>query len=107
MIAHLYLTGRLSAEPQIAQTKKGRPFARILLEAEQIRPSPNGAQVETIMLPVVLFSHQAEAIRSSRKGDALTIAAHFNGTKFETEDGIVKHGVQLIADTVLWEREGA
>ena len=103
MISQLYLTGRLNSEPEIAQTKKGRTYARILLETEQIRSGPNGSQSETITLPVVLFSRQAEAIQSSRKGDTVTIRCHLNGTRFETLDGTVKHGVQLIADTVLWE----
>jgi single-stranded DNA-binding protein len=107
MISQLYLTGRLNGEPEIAQTKKGKPYARILVETEQIRSGPNGSQSETITLPVVLFGRQAEAIRSSRKGDTVTIGCHLNGTRFETHEGTVKHGVQLIADSVLWERDAS
>jgi single-stranded DNA-binding protein len=108
MVSQLYLTGRLNGEPEIAESRKGKPYARILLETEQIRPTPNGPQSETITLPIILFSRQAEAIRAARKGDQITLGCHFNGTRYETPDGgVVKHGLQLIADSVLREMEVA
>lgn len=103
MIGQIFLTGRLSAEPEISLSKKGKPIARILLDVDQVRPTPAGPQSEQITLPVILFSRQAEAIQAFRKGDPLWIAAHLNGTRFEAPDGTTRHGTQLVADSVLTE----
>jgi single-stranded DNA-binding protein len=105
MIGQIYLSGRLSGDPEFSETRKGKPLARILLEADQVRATPTGPSVEPVTAPVILFSRQAEAIRSLRKGDFVTLSCHLNGTRFATPEGGVKHGLQLIADSVLWEKE--
>ena len=73
----------------------------MLLETELIRATSQGIQSETVILPVSLFSREAEAVKDLRRGDPLTVGVHLYGTKFEGLDGAVKHGCQVVADEVL------
>jgi single-stranded DNA-binding protein len=99
--SQLYLSGRLSANPELAQTKKGKLWIRLLLETELVRTSGQGIQSETVVLPISLFSREAEAVKDLRSGDVLMVGCHLYGTKFEGSDGAVKHGCQIVTDEVL------
>jgi single-stranded DNA-binding protein len=99
----IYLTGRLAADPVFTETQKGKPMAKLLLETELVREINRGEfRAETHLLPVTLFSWVADQARALRSGSAITIAAHLNGTKFTQPSGEVSHGVQLIADALLF-----
>jgi len=84
---------------------------RLLLETELIRCTTSGNyQSESVTIPVRFFSREAEAVRNARPNDYLTIGCHLYGTEFKAPDGIVKRGVQIIADQILQEathQEGA
>ena len=60
------------------------------------------SRAETHLLPVTLFSWVADQARTLRSGSAVTIAAHLNDTKFTQPSGEVSHGIQLIADALLF-----
>src|SRR5262249_36842349 len=97
-------SGRLASSPELAQTKKGRLWVRLLLETEFVRPTGSGGfQSELVVLPISLFSYEAEAVKDARKGDYLSIGCHLYGTKFESENGI-KYGCQIVADQVFQEK---
>ena len=102
MHSQLYLTGQLVADPELLQTKKGKLIVKLLLETEFIRQTTQGDfQPETVILPVNFFSREAEAVKDCRKGDFLTVGCHLYGTEFRATDGVVNHGVKIIADQVL------
>ena len=102
MHSQLYLTGQLAADPELLQTKKGKLIVKLLLETEFIRQTTQGDfQPETVILPVNFFSREAEVVKDCRKGDFLVVGCHLYGTQFKVSDGIVKHGVQIIADHIL------
>jgi single-stranded DNA-binding protein len=99
----IYLTGRLAADPVFTETQKGKTIVKVLLEVELVREISRGEfRAETHLLPVTLFSWVADQARTLRSGSAVTIAAHLNGTKFTQPSGEVSHGIQLIADALLF-----
>jgi single-stranded DNA-binding protein len=102
MHSQLYLVGRLADNPEIGETKKGRLFVKILLETESVREiRPGEFQAESCILPVSLFSQPAEAVKTLRRGDQLTIGAHLYGTEFKPDSGPAKRGIQVVADCVF------
>jgi hypothetical protein len=88
--------------PEIGATKKGRLWVKLLLATELVRSDgrSGGFQAESVLLPVSFFSLEAEAVRDLKAGDPLVVGCHLYGTRFESDAGI-KHGVSIIADTVL------
>jgi single-stranded DNA-binding protein len=101
MISQIYLSGRVVAQPELGQTKKGKPMVRLLLETELVREtSPGQFQSEIVVLPVSFFSREAQSVSSLRKGNPLTVGAHLYGTKFESDNG-TKYGCQIVTDQVF------
>ena len=102
MQSQLYLSGRLAADPEFSQTKKGNLIVKLLLETEFVRETTKGNfQSETVILPINFFSREAEAVRNCQRGDALTVGCHLYGTEFRTPEGIAKRSTQIVADQVL------
>jgi single-stranded DNA-binding protein len=102
MHSQLYLSGRLAGNPELAQTKKGKLFVKLVLETSLIRETrPGETQTESVSLPITLFAGPAEQVKELHKGDPLTLGAHLYGTEFQAGDGVVKRGVQIIADAVF------
>jgi single-stranded DNA-binding protein len=99
--SQLYLSGRLADNPELGQTKKGHLQVKILLATELVRKDGSGLQVENVVIPISLFSREAEAVQSLTQGDFITIGAHLYGTKYEAPDGRVSHGCKVVADQVL------
>ena len=82
MHSQIYLTGHLADNPEIGETRKGRLFVKILLEAEVVRETrPGEFQAESCILPVSCFSEPAETVKALRRGDQLTVGAHLYGTE--------------------------
>src|SRR5690348_9701481 len=102
MTSQLYLSGKLQSNPEIATTRKGKPWVKILLETELIRADGrDGLQTETVVLPVHCFSGEAAAVKNLAAGATVTLGAHLYGTKFQADGGPVKHGVQIVADQIF------
>jgi single-stranded DNA-binding protein len=102
MHCQIYLSGTLASDPQIEQTKKGKDFAKILIETNLVRETrPGEVQSESTVLPVSLFSGPAERVKTLHKGASLTIGTHIVGTRFQPSDGPIKYGCQLVADTIF------
>src|SRR5215471_15666383 len=98
----LYLTGKLAGNPVPGQTSKGKLMVKVLLETELVRETrPGEFQNEAVTLPVSCFSYPAEQVKNLKQGDQLTMGCHLYGTRFQPDDGAVKHGVQIIADAVF------
>jgi single-stranded DNA-binding protein len=102
MHSQFYLTGRLADTPEPGTTKKGKLWIKLLLETELVRSDGRGGvQVEAVTLPVSFFSREAETVKNLQRGEELNLGCHLYGTKFETDGGTVKNGVQIIADAVF------
>jgi single-stranded DNA-binding protein len=100
------LSGSLAADPELGQTKKGHLQVKILLATELVRKDGTGFQVENVVIPISLFSREAEAVQNLAQGDLVTIGAHLYGTRFEAPDGRVSHGCRVVADNVLGIKKG-
>jgi single-stranded DNA-binding protein len=106
MTSQLYLTGRLAANPEAATTRKGKVWIKVLLETEFVRePTPGEFQTESVTIPISFFSRPAEQVKNLTRGAAITVGAHLYGTKFEN-GGVIRHGVQLVADVVFTNWKG-
>jgi single-stranded DNA-binding protein len=102
MHCELYLSGKLEAPPEIAVTKNGKEWLRLLLKVRQVRePRPGEFQTESVILPISCFSREASAVKNLRIGDPVIVGVHLQGTRFQPSDGPPKYGVQLVADEVL------
>jgi single-stranded DNA-binding protein len=106
MISQLYLAGRLAAVPEISQTKKGSLQVKILLTTELVRNNSGELKTESVILPILCYSREAEALKESTPGDYLTVGVHLYATRYEAPDGKVSHGVRLVADDILGLRKG-
>jgi single-stranded DNA-binding protein len=106
MHSQLHISGRLLSNPEISTTKKGHPWVRLLLETELVKgDGRSGHTAETLVLPLSCFGRQAETVKDLHAGNTLTAGCHLYGTKYEGQDGAVKHGIQLVADTIYIDRK--
>jgi single-stranded DNA-binding protein len=102
MHSQLYLTGRIASLPELSQTQKGKLIVKLLLETELVRSTtPGHYQAELVTLQVRFFSREAEAVRDAQVGDQLVVGTHLYPTRFETPDGKVNHGIQIVVDRIL------
>jgi len=95
MTSLIYFEGRVSGNPQILETRSGKPWAKILLEEEVVRErqqdTPN-------TLPISLFGRAAERTKQLQRGDRLTVACRLQGTRFEPPSGEVLDGCQRVGE---------
>jgi single-stranded DNA-binding protein len=99
----IFLSGRLASDPVFSETAKGKPMAKVLLEVELVREVGRGEfRPETHILPVTIYSWLCDQARALKNGSSVTITAHLNGTQYTPPSGEVKHGIQLIADALLF-----
>src|ERR1700745_1499079 len=109
MHSQLYLTGKLASEPETGTTRKSNKLlVKLLLETELVRqPRPGEFQLESVLLPLSCFAWPAEVARSLHRGDSVMVGAHLYGTEFKTDDGTIRRGLSLIADSVVLIRARA
>jgi single-stranded DNA-binding protein len=99
----IVIAGRLATDPVISETKKGKPMAKILIEATTARQvKPGDIQEEKYIIPITVFSYLVGDIKDLRPGARLAVIGHLNGTVYTPEDGAPSHGLQLIADAVTF-----
>jgi single-stranded DNA-binding protein len=99
MTARIYVEGCVADKPQILETRGGKPWAKILLEEEGVRERQQ--QGSSNILPVTLFGRAAERAADLQRGDRLTVACRLQGTKFETDSGETRYGLQLVGEQVF------
>jgi len=94
----IFLQGRLKSKPEIRETRNAKTLVKILIEEND-----NERDREANVVPVTFFAHAANRAKELQVGDLITIVCHLNGTRFETETGEVRYGVQLIGEKILVE----
>jgi single-stranded DNA-binding protein len=95
-----YIEGRISGKPQILQTRSGKPYAKILLEEEVARERQQQGTPNTLLIS--LFGRAPERAKDLQRGDRLTVACRMQGTRFETESGEIRYGVQLVGEQIYF-----
>jgi single-stranded DNA-binding protein len=95
MTSLLYIEGRLVGKPLVQKTKSGYDFAKILLEEDQV--ARNNREKANV-LPIAFFGKLVEEIRDLENGDGLLIACRLQGSRYETDSGEVRYGLQLIGE---------
>jgi single-stranded DNA-binding protein len=101
-MSEIYLQGHTVGKFSLSQTSKGTTVARGLLEVETIRKVGRDRwQPEIYTLPNIAYSRLAEGVAELPPGTSITVTCRLNETKYESPDGgEVRHGIQLIVDTV-------
>jgi single-stranded DNA-binding protein len=97
-MTQLYISGRVKHKPEVREARKARTLVKILVEEND-----NDRDREPNVLPVTFFAHGANRAKELQQGDSITVACHLSGTRFETETGDVRYGVQLIGEQILVE----
>jgi hypothetical protein len=60
-------------------------------------------RIELHELPIVAYGWLGDEVKNLRPGQALTVIAHLNGTKYTPDDGgPTRPGVQIIADSLTY-----
>ena len=80
MTSQLYISGQLLNDPELSQTKKGKLLVKLVLETQQSREvRPGEIQTESVTLPITLFAHPAEQVKTLHKWlifGAINVAAN-------------------------------
>jgi single-stranded DNA-binding protein len=97
------IAGRLASDPVLSSSSKGKPVARILIEAESVRQVKRDEFKNQVhLIPITIYSWLVDDVKDLRQGTRLTVCCHVNGTTFTPEDGATRYGLQLIADSVTF-----
>lgn len=82
-------------------------MVKLIMTTTLVRETRSGeCQTEEVTLPVTFFAGPAEIVKNLHKGAALTVGCHLYGTEFNNNEGVIKRGVQIIADTVFIPSNG-
>ena len=93
-----FLQGRLKSKPELRETRNAKTLVKLLIEE-----TDSERDREPNVLPVTFFGHAANQAKDLQLGNSITVVCHLNGTRFETESGEVRYGVQLIGEKILVE----
>jgi single-stranded DNA-binding protein len=103
MTSQIYVDGRLSRNPELGLTQKGKPQAKLLIETEVVRQVRKGEfQAETSLIPVTVYGWLVDDVRKLKGNDRLSVCTHAVGTAFTMDSGEVRYGVMLIADFITY-----
>jgi single-stranded DNA-binding protein len=94
----IFISGRLKSKPEVRETRNAKTLVKLLIEEDS-----DERDRQPSILPVTFFAHAANRAKELQPGDAITVVCHLNGTRFETESGEVRYGVQLIGEKILVE----
>lgn len=103
MTAQIAAYGRLANDPQLKTTSKGTQMAMASM-AVPLPCSQADDGTATMWLSVLAFGRQAEALAKHRKGDLLSVAGNMQVNQWTGQNGEIRQGWQVIADSVISAR---
>jgi single-stranded DNA-binding protein len=102
MLASVHFTGTVHVAPILKRTKNDRVWVQLLVSAPTIsRDSKSSLVEESTLIPVSCFRNAGEQAKNLKPGEKITVIARLRGNKFITENGIEKHGIQVLAERVF------
>jgi single-stranded DNA-binding protein len=103
MASQVYIEGSVASDPEVGETRKGRLMVKALIRTQLVREiRPGEHQSEEVLLSVTFFSGPAEVAKNLRIGDHVTIGAHLYSSEWTSPEGVIKRGIQLIADAITF-----
>ena len=110
-INRVFLTGRLTRDPEVRYTPSGHAVATLALAVNRPYKDASGAwQEETCFIAVVVWDRQAEqAGEHLKKGSSLYVEGRLTSRSWETPEGQKRQVVEVRADRVqfLDRQEGS
>ncbi|EFO0813376.1 single-stranded DNA-binding protein [Escherichia coli] len=103
MTAQIAAYGRLANDPQLKTTSKGTQMAMASM-AVPLPCSQADDGTATMWLSVLAFGRQAEALAKHRKGELLSVAGNMQVNQWTGQNGEIRQGWQVIADSVISAR---
>lgn len=95
MLNNVVLVGRLTKNPELHETKSGKPVINISIAFD----SANGE--DSCFIDGVAFEKTAEAIsKFCNKGDLIGITGRLNQRKFERKDGSKGSTIEVLVSSV-------
>jgi len=100
-INRIVLTGRVTRDPEVRETKSGLPVANGGIAVEHYTKSEEDV---VSFVDWVVFGNFATLLGAKlRKGDSVTIEGRIQQRKWEAEDGTPRSKLEVVADNVVGE----
>ena len=109
MTAHITAYGCLVADPELRETRTGKPWATARLAVALPRPrgADDDAEAPTLWLGVTVFGERgADNLPRHRKGDSLSAAGRPELRAWTDRERARREGWTVIADSVIGPRAG-
>ncbi|EIC1941979.1 single-stranded DNA-binding protein [Escherichia coli] len=103
MTAQIAAYGRLVDDPQEKQTSKGTPMTLARMAVSLPCSQAQDGQA-TLWLSVLAFGKQADALARHEKGDLISVAGNMQISQWTGQNGEIRQGWQVIADSVISAR---
>jgi len=98
------LSGRLVADPDLAYTQQGKPFAKFtVVTSKRFKDDKTGewAERDTSFWRCVMFGQGAENVAESlRKGDAVVVQGSAKQDNWVSKEGEKRSGTEVVVDDI-------
>lgn len=100
MTAQIAAHGRLGADPVQRQSQAGNPWAT----ASLVVSIGEGDNAPPQWFQLVAFGRVAETLARHSKGDLVSVSGRLQASHWRDREGQDRHGLQIVADTVISAR---
>ncbi len=96
------LSGRLTQDPELRYTPSGAPVVRFRIASDRPYRDASGQwQRETLFIDVTAWRDLAERVNDrGRKGAAVIVQGYLRSRSWETQEGVKRSAVEVIARNV-------
>lgn len=102
MLNQIILIGRLTADPEIVQTKSGKSKLRFTLAVNRPYKDENGSTTADF-LPIVAWNSTAEnTAKYCTKGSLVAVEGSLQSRNYETESGAKRTTYEVIANRITF-----
>lgn len=82
----VYVSGRLTATPEIKMSKNGKPFANITIAANKAYKTEGGASADFITC--IAFGNRAKVFEKMQKGQFVGVSGSLSNNNYVNKDGV-------------------
>ena len=102
MLNQTIIVGRMTSDSQVKITESGKKLSTITLAVQRSYKNENG-EYDVDFIDVVLWGDMASnTCEYCKKGDLIGIKGRIQVSTYETEDGIKKKVVEVVAEKVTF-----
>jgi len=95
------ISGRLTRDPELRQTKSGQSVGEMTLASNRIWKNANGRQEDTIFTDVVVWGKQAETLKNLLcKGKYVMVSGRLHQESWQANDGSRRSKIVIHAEKI-------